>query len=98
MDVIKPTVQIEMELDQRGVAYEAEAVRIYQLIKDKPRQNRYIVHDGYVSAMYAENKLLIYEEYKGTDGKFYERLRSTTEFEAHLLRKIDGLSSFFVER
>ena len=97
MDTIKPTVQIAMELDQKGVEYEAEAVRIYQLIKDKPHKNRYIVSDGYVTAMYAEDRLLVYEEYQGADGKFYERLRLATEFESRLLRKIDGLNSFFVK-
>ena len=97
MDTIKPTVQIEMELDQKGVEYEAEAVRIYQLIKDRPHKNRYIVSDGYATAMYADGRLLIYDEYQGTDGKAYERLRPANKFELHLLRKIDGLSSFFVE-
>ena len=97
MDTIKPTVQIAMELDQKGVEYKAEAVRIYQLIKDKPRHNRYIVMDGYATAMYADGRLLIYDEYQGTDGKAYERLRPANKFESRLLRKIDGLNSFFVK-
>jgi len=53
--------------------------------------------DGYATAMYADGRLLIYDEYQGTDGKAYERLRPANKFESRLLRKIDGLNSFFVK-
>jgi len=83
--------------DPEGQARQDCANAIDNRLKSEPRKVYYVLADGYENAVSADGQYLVYEEYRGTDRRAYDSYRPANRFEVHLLKKIEGLNSFFVE-
>jgi len=93
---MQPTTK-DLPRDSEGQARQDCASAIENRLKTESYRVFYVVSDGHENAVSVDGQYLVYEEYRGTDRRAYDSYRPANRFEVHLLKKIEGLNSFFVE-